>query len=376
MNPRPAIILPLILSLLVFITGSRAVADNAETLRRERSEITATINDAERSLRALTAELRTLRTRSEANQRQMVTAERELRQAIVELRAQQVKVEGVRREVGQLGGAIQVTERTIGQSQEYLGRRARALMQLSRQQNLEFLLRANDATELELREYMLGAVATADVDLIHRTVTAREQLEGLKTDREAVLARLVSEERQLGAARASVQQKCRALASAQSQINRVTASKEQARRQTQALLGQIRSRMNVISARLAALENVLPTPRVGATQRPSAGPYFRPEGVTLPGIYIRTPHGSPVKAMAEGEVLSIQNMHGMGQTVIVGHGGRLTSVYANLSSVGVSVGQRVGRGGTLGRSGNAPYGEMMYFAVYRAGVAQNPMGYL
>lgn len=366
------------LTLLAQAGGVRAQSE-ADRLQRERREIETTIRNAERTLASLDAEIRRLRSRGRQNQAELERARRELQQAVNVLREQQARVAGVRQEVSRLGGEIQVTQRSIEKSQEYLGERARALMTLSRRQSLEYLLRSSDAAELELRQYLLGAVAAADIALIQRTVEQKETLEGMKTEREEVLSRLVAEERRLAAARSSVQQKVGSLARAQQQITRQTASKEEARRQTQAMLGQIRARMNVIRDRLEQLANILPTPSRGSTARPTAAPnsnVFRPTGVTIPGVYIRTPHGSAVKAMAEGEVLSIQSLHGMGQTVIVGHGGRLTSVYANLSSVGVTVGQRIPRNGTLGRSGTSPYGDAVYFAVYKSGVAQDPMGYL
>ncbi len=367
-----------VLALSLLAQGAVAETE-AERLQRERREVETTIRNAERSLASLEAEIRRLRNLGRQNQGQLVRAQTELRAAVQTLRNQQARVSGVRQEVTRLGGEIEVTQQSIGRSQEYLGRRARALMSISRRQNLEYLLKSGDAAELELRQHLLGAVAAADVALIQRTVAAKTSLEGMKSEREEVLTRLVAEERQLAAARAAVQQKVSGLTRSQQQINRQTADKEQARRQTVALLGQIRARMNVIRSRLEALQNVLPTPTRGTTARPTASSnsnVFRPEGVTIPGVYIRTAHGSAVKAMAEGEVLSIQSMHGMGQTIIVGHGGRLTSVYANLSSVGVAVGQRVARNAVLGRSGTSPYGDAMYFAVYKNGVAQDPMGYL
>ena len=96
------------------------------------------------------------------------------------------------------------------------------------------------------------------------------------------------------------------------------------------------------------------------------------------GIDIRASAGTPVKAAGPGEVLYQGWLRGLGQVVIIDHGGDLTTVYAHLGSTSVREGSRVNTGAVIGRAGNtgtdAEYG--LHFEVRRNGSAVNPMNYL
>lgn len=74
-----------------------------------------------------------------------------------------------------------------------------------------------------------------------------------------------------------------------------------------------------------------------------------PNGVKMdnPGITIGSDIGAPVKAIFDGEVLSIIAIDNM-QVVMIKHG-RYFSTYSNLSGVSVSRGQTVHTGQTIGR---------------------------
>lgn len=96
------------------------------------------------------------------------------------------------------------------------------------------------------------------------------------------------------------------------------------------------------------------------------------------GIDIRAAAGTPVKAAAPGEVLYQGWLRGLGQVVIIDHGGELTTVYAHLSATSVREGSDVKTGTVIGRTGNtgtdAEFG--LHFEVRKNGAAQNPMNYL
>jgi len=369
------ILVPLVLLALLPGPTPVARAESEQTqLEREQRENQRMMGEAERELSRIDAELKQLRSRARSNEALLKAAQLELRKAIEQVKLQQGRVKVARDDVKKLSGEINVTSRSIEKSRAYLDRRAKALLKLSLDQNLEFLLTAADATDLEMRMKLLNCVAQADAELIQGTIAKKDELVGLRTDKETVLKNLVAEERQLTAARNNVDRKRKELQQLQNRLQQQTASAEQSRRTVQKQMSQIRTQLARIRERLSQLERVFTAPRT--FRKPASGKYYRPEGITLPGIYIRSAIGSSVTPIAEGEVLSIQEMHGMGQTVIVGHGGKITSVYANLSSVSIKKGQRVTTKSEIGKSGSSPYGEMMYFAVYRDGVAQNPMNFL
>lgn len=74
------------------------------------------------------------------------------------------------------------------------------------------------------------------------------------------------------------------------------------------------------------------------------------------GIDFRAAAGTPVKAMARGEVALAADLYYTGKTVIVDHGGGLFSLYAHLETLAVAPGAMVSTGkqiGTVGSTGRS-----------------------
>lgn len=98
------------------------------------------------------------------------------------------------------------------------------------------------------------------------------------------------------------------------------------------------------------------------------------------GIDIAASQGTAVSAASSGVVAHAGWMGGYGNTVMISHGS-VTTLYAHLSSISVSVGQTVSRGqgiGAVGSTGNST-GPHLHFEVhpngYGSGTA-NPRGYV
>jgi murein DD-endopeptidase MepM/ murein hydrolase activator NlpD len=96
------------------------------------------------------------------------------------------------------------------------------------------------------------------------------------------------------------------------------------------------------------------------------------------GIDIGAPYGTPVLAAAGGEVIQSGYFGGYGYSVMLYHGGGYATWYAHLSSIDVSMGQLVARGGQVGRVGSTGWstGPHLHFEIRINGAAQNPMEYL
>jgi len=84
---------------------------------------------------------------------------------------------------------------------------------------------------------------------------------------------------------------------------------------------------------------------------------------------------SPVTAGNNGKVVFADNLGIYGNAVIVDHGLGLFSLYAHLSSIGVTVGQMVERGATLGRTGETGLaaGDHLHFSMMVDGIHVDPV---
>lgn len=96
------------------------------------------------------------------------------------------------------------------------------------------------------------------------------------------------------------------------------------------------------------------------------------------GVDISAPTGSPVVAPAEGLVLQTGWVQGYGNTIVVGHGNGLTTLYGHLSKILVKPGQQVRRWDRIGLVGSTgrTTGPHLHYEVHRDGRTVNPRRYL
>lgn len=102
------------------------------------------------------------------------------------------------------------------------------------------------------------------------------------------------------------------------------------------------------------------------------------EGAFHPGIDIAAPFGTPVRATAEGDVITAHMGAGYGREVILDHGHGLTTLYGHMSSLAVVPGEHVTRGqviGYVGQSGRST-GPHLHYEVRVHDVPVNPHKYL
>jgi murein DD-endopeptidase MepM/ murein hydrolase activator NlpD len=93
------------------------------------------------------------------------------------------------------------------------------------------------------------------------------------------------------------------------------------------------------------------------------------------GVDVYVPEGTPVLAMKDGDVIFAGAWGSYGLAVVVQHGGGVRSLYAHLSAVAVSAGQRVAGREVIGRSGSTgnATGPHLHFEVLRDGFAVDPV---
>lgn len=93
------------------------------------------------------------------------------------------------------------------------------------------------------------------------------------------------------------------------------------------------------------------------------------------GVDVYAPQGTPVRAMKSGRVEHAGSWGAYGLSVMISHGSNVRTLYAHLSRIDVSQGERVSGGqeiGAVGQTGNAT-GPHLHFEVWRWGRAEDPV---
>ncbi len=96
------------------------------------------------------------------------------------------------------------------------------------------------------------------------------------------------------------------------------------------------------------------------------------------GVDMNAAQGDPIKAAAGGKVILSGVKGGFGSTVMIDHGGGMVTLYAHQSKLGVSVGEKVKAGQTIGYIGSTGLstGPHLHFEVRINGTPKNPAKYL
>jgi septal ring factor EnvC (AmiA/AmiB activator) len=104
----------------------------------------------------------------------------------------------------------------------------------------------------------------------------------------------------------------------------------------------------------------------------------RPEGGLWRGIVLRSPEGTPVKAVAPGRVVYSNWLNGFGNIIIMDHGAKYLSVYAYNQALLKQVGDTVAAGDAIATVG-ATGGQVesgLYFEIRHHGTPVNPLLWL
>jgi murein DD-endopeptidase MepM/ murein hydrolase activator NlpD len=116
---------------------------------------------------------------------------------------------------------------------------------------------------------------------------------------------------------------------------------------------------------------------------PTTGPissYFGPRHPLGIDIDLYASASAPIAASASGTVSFAggNSCCSYGLYIVIDHGNGLQTLYAHLSKVSVSTGQRVSQGQVIGNGGRTGYatGNHLHFEVHKGGAVVNPIAYL
>lgn len=113
-------------------------------------------------------------------------------------------------------------------------------------------------------------------------------------------------------------------------------------------------------------------------QGPVTSPFGQRWGRMHTGIDIGAGMGASITAAAAGTVIVAGWVEGYGNTVVIDHGGGISTLYGHQSSIHVSVGQAVSAGQEIGLVGSTGHstGPHLHFEVRVNGTPVDPLGYL
>ena len=333
-----------------------------------------------------------------------------LKQIQADLDAANARLQSIRSRQAEINAQIVQTQNEIVKMEAYLktrqnvlNRRVRAIYMHGQLNYLEVILGANSFSDFANRVELLKRVIRSDYNLILEIQKQKAAIEAKK-------AQLEEDKRQLDALAAEAEKTQKEIAAKKAEQQKVLdaakSNKAAAAQMEQDLNAQLASVRNLIQQRLAAAEAARQAAQqassdeggggsddnyvqgTGAMGWPCSGPITSPFGyrthpifgITIfhAGIDIGVDYGTPIHAADSGVVVYSGWISGYGNTVIIDHGGGVSTLYGHNQSLAVSEGQSVSKGSVIayaGSTGNST-GPHCHFEVDVNGSPVNPMGYL
>lgn len=325
---------------------------------------------------------------SSTDREALTAALRESDEAVAALAAQrraaEARVSAATRNVDALRAEIRDLQAAEAAQAEALRTQLRATWILSRRSPLQMLLEAETPDRVGRLLWFARHTSEARAELVGEWQRARGELEDsaealasalarLEADRDelsARAARLAAIRRERGTTLAALE---RRIAARRDNVTELRAT----RAELEALLEELVSQAaSPTGATFEAARGRLPWPAppriLQAFGRPRP-----PGGLPADGVFIAAEAGTPIRAVAGGEIVFADWLRGFGLLAVVDHGGGYMSLYGQLESLTHQLGDRVEAGeqlATAGRSGGSARSGL-WFEVRSQGTPEDPVAW-
>lgn len=349
-----------------------------------KTELQKKLAAVQKQIRQARAEIRQIRRRERVITADLLATEQELDATRKRLHTVRARLDTVRSLQRKTAARLKELEQRLQQRQQLLARRVRVAYQQGNASTVRVLLGSRDVHDLLSRSYVLGRIARADSRLVLAIRQDKEEVARAKAQLDRQAQEIAQLEAELAQQTYQLHQQTEVKRGILQDIARDRALKEQA-------LDEWEEESRQIAAMLRAMEQTprgqarLARPFRGGFIRPVSGPIVSGFGMRFHpilkmnrmhnGVDIAAPYGTPIKAAADGEVVSAGYRRGYGNTVIIDHGGGVATLYAHCSALTVGEGQTVKQGqviGYVGATGLAT-GPHLHFEVRRNGEPVNPL---
>lgn len=263
-----------------------------------------------------------------------------------------------------------------------LATRVRAMYEVGTVTYLDVLLNSASFSDFLGRFRMLKEIVGKDVDLFQQVKAERRVIAEKKDLVEQKRTTLASLKDQTAAKKQTIEFQKADLGRQKNLVSKDLALLEQQEDEEIRLSEEYGQQIAEIQARMKRAAGKL------AMIWPVRGPITSPFGNRVhplfkkwkfhSGLDIGVPMGTPIKAAESGQVIVASYLTGYGNTVVIDHGGGISTWYAHASKLKVSVGQEVKQGDVISLAGSTGYstGPHLHFEVRQNGEPKQPLDWL
>lgn len=359
----------LVVVVMVFNVIGTSYSATLNELNQQKNNVQSQINEAEKELEKLEAE--------------MGEVERQVSQLNTQIQKCQGQIDGLKVQIAENEEKLVQAQAEYDKRNEMLAKRIVAQYEAGDTTYLDFLLSSESLTEFISNYYMIGEIAEMDVSLLNQLENTKKEIEQTKQQLEKDKANLDSQISTLQAKKSE----------RQSYVNQLSEEEKALQRKREEYDAELEDLKNQIVQLSQASGN---TSYIGGGTMAYPVPgypinYNQPGNIfgyrihpiykdwrLHTGVDIAAPRGANFVAAESGTVIVAGVFGGYGNTVIINHGGGITTLYGHGTTILVSVGQYVTKGTpvlTVGSSGNST-GPHAHFEVRKNGTPVDPLPYI
>lgn len=372
---RNSRIVSIIVAASIVLLHSTAVYANLAEEQKKLEQVQKETQRTESQLKNVQQQKNSLIKELERLNNQLNEAENQLGKVERDIDATRKELERVTKELEQ---AIEELEKR----EDLYKQRLRTMYKNSGYGYLEVLLNAESFSDFISRFYLVSKVAAYDISILEELKEQRDLVQAKKDEVKEKELRMLSLKNDLLAKKQEIQT---VTASRNSALARV----KNEEKQLDAMLAELEKTSRQITQTILSLSQggefiggkfVWPAPgykRITSEFGWRIHPIYKTRKYHS-GLDIGVPWGKKVVAAGTGKVLYADTYGGYGKTVIIDHGGGITTLYAHNSSLKVKVGAIVSAGATVALSGSTGVstGPHLHFEVRKNGEVVNPRPWL
>jgi murein DD-endopeptidase MepM/ murein hydrolase activator NlpD len=364
--------------IIMIIAASPATAANIDDLRKKQKDISSQIENLKQNINRVNNSKKTVVDEIAELERQLVAAQKELDDAEARLRETQAKLANTTEQLKQ-------AEERVEEQKDDLNIRMRTLYKTGPVDYIEVILASSSFSDFLTRLDLVKRIIEADKSLFMEFKARQEEVASKKAELEEQ-KRLIDQERN------NINQRRAIIASRSGKRRELLAKLEQEKKEYERQEDKLQKdsenlRREILAWEMKNKKGFFGTgefrwPVPSSTYITSefgwrTHPIFKTRRFHE-GIDIGASTGADVLAVDDGEVIFSGSYGGYGNTVIVSHGGGISTQYSHLSKLLVAEGKKVLKGDKIGLVGSTGWstGPHLHFGVIKDGQVVNPWNWL
>jgi len=367
------------LLLIIFVMiAVPTFASDIEDLRKQQSQINSQIESLKKSIKQVDSEKKNLAEEIAELEQKLSQAEKELADTEAKLKTTQAKLENTMKELKQ-------AEERVEEQKDDLNKRMRTMYKTGPVDYIEVILGASSFSDFLTRLDMVQRILEADKALLAEFKARKEEVAQKK-------AELEEQQKLIAAQRNRILEKRAQIVAYRGDRQRLMAKLEEQKREYERQQDQLEKdaenlRRKILEWEMKNKKGFFGTgefrwPVPSSTYVTSdfgwrTHPIYKTRRFH-DGIDIAASMGADVVAADDGEVIFAGAYGGYGNTIIISHGGGISSQYSHLSKILVSAGKKVLKGDKIGLVGSTGLstGPHLHFTVIKDGQAVSPWNWL